>query len=83
LEHQGRRTRRGAIGVILMAIEKERFYFIHNRGVQYLSDRELMEEKHEADFYKNIFLKINDELNHFEQSRINQIEKEIKKRKEK
>ncbi len=63
-----------------MGIEKERFYFIHNRGVQYLSDRELMEEKYEADFYKNIFLKINDELNHFEQSRINQIEEEIEKR---
>ena len=66
-----------------MGIEKERFYFIPNRGVQYLSDRELMEEKYEADFYKNIFLKIKDELNHFEQSRINQIEEEIEKRKEK
>ena len=42
-----------------------------------------MEEKYEADFYKNIFLKIKDELNHFEQSRINQIEEEIEKRKEK
>jgi hypothetical protein len=66
-----------------MGIEKERFYFIHNREVKYLSDRELGEEKYEADFYKNIFLKIKDDLNHFEQSRINQIEEEIEKRKEK
>tara|TARA_R100000808_G_scaffold5203_1_gene15971 strand:- start:3671 stop:3886 length:216 start_codon:yes stop_codon:yes gene_type:complete len=60
--------------------EEKRFYFVHNSKVEILSDDALVEEKHEADIYVAIFRRVKDKLNCAERNRVNQINREIKKR---
>ena len=59
---------------------EKRFYFVHNSKVEILSDDALVEEKHEADIYVAIFRRVKDKLNCAERNRVNQINREIKKR---
>jgi len=58
----------------------KRFHFVHNGKVEVLSDEALVEEKHEADIYVAIFRRVKDKLNCDERYRVNQINREIKKR---
>tara|TARA_Y100000310_G_C20441516_1_gene696355 strand:- start:407 stop:613 length:207 start_codon:yes stop_codon:yes gene_type:complete len=56
------------------------FHFTHKRRVEYLSDRELLEEKNDAEFYLGICKKVRQSLTPHEKYRVRGINRELRKR---
>ena len=61
-------------------VQSKKFHFVHNNKVEVLSDDALREEKYEADIYVAITRRVKDKLNCEERSRVNAINREVKKR---
>ena len=56
------------------------FHFTHKKRVEFLSDKELLEEKNDADFYLGICRKVRQTLTPVEKFRVRGIIRELKKR---
>ena len=56
------------------------FHFTHNKRVDFLSDKQLIEEKNDAEFYLRICRKVKQTLTPIERFRVRGINRELKKR---